>query len=133
MKPSGILNFENVPADAGDPDVKVYVNGSEVEIGGGSSDFTTAAVTLANSTGDLDDIVLAAPFIVEGEISIMPDVTRGHQATLEIVLYKGSLVCTVTTDDNQMITENITTTGAIEDLGGGYLQITGDGTITVGA
>lgn len=35
MKPSGILNFENVPADAGDPDVKVYVNGVKVNNGSG--------------------------------------------------------------------------------------------------
>ena len=37
MKPSGVLNFENVPADAGDPDVKVYVNGDLVESGGGGA------------------------------------------------------------------------------------------------
>ena len=44
MKPSGILNFENVPAGADDPDVKVYVNGELVETGGGGGSSDDALI-----------------------------------------------------------------------------------------
>ena len=133
MKPSGILNFENVPADAGDPDVKVYVNGSEVEIGGGGdSDFTIAVVTI-NNTGETD-LKLLASYIVGDDIDILPNVPVDDDDTteLQLILYKGSLRTALLTPDQQILKENIATTGSIEASAEGMLTITGDGTITVG-
>lgn len=37
--PSAVVAFENVPDDAADPVVDVYVNGEKVSSGGGGADF----------------------------------------------------------------------------------------------
>lgn len=56
MKPSGVLNFENVPNDAGDPDVKVYVNGDLVESGGGGSSIGKYATVTLECDDTYDEV-----------------------------------------------------------------------------
>lgn len=92
MKPSGIINFENVPADAGDPDVKIYVNGEEVSSGGGGGDFTTAVITTAADAGT-DNVT--APIPVVDESGIILPVEIEPNKTYTVVLYKGKLNLTV--------------------------------------
>lgn len=46
--PSAVVAFENVPADAADPVVDVYVNGEKVDSGGGSADFVRVIPLLDN-------------------------------------------------------------------------------------
>lgn len=103
MKPSGILNFENVPADADDPDVKVYVNGELVETGGGdSSDFTTAVVTSDDTTYQIsmlapvamDEEGMSASFVIE---------TLDIGASITVILYKGYAVIPVNLSDDDTL------------------------------
>ena len=126
MKPSGILNFENVPADAGDPDVKVFVNGEEVSAGGGDSDFTTATVTIATGLGIRNFLL---PEIVDNEEYVA--ILCAYPAPASILddgeylvpLYKGKLVI-----ENAGIQElTITGDATFEDY---MLTITGDCEIT---
>ena len=123
MKPSGILNFENVPADAGDPDVKVFVNGEEVSAGGGGdSDFTTATVTI--SAVHVTDIPL--PFIDDTDgyecVYVIYPTNAYDAGVYKVPLYKGKLMV-------ETNTSSITVTGDAE-YSEGVLTITGDCEIT---
>ena len=91
--------------------------------GGGDSDFSTAQVTISNS-GSFKPC--AIPFINEGQEVCMAitDIMGGDISIFVIPLYKGKAVIYIES-------ENISVTGAVEDLGGGYLMVTGDGTITI--
>lgn len=122
MKPSGILNFENVPADAGDPDVKVYVNGSEVEIGGGGdSDFTTAVMTVADYEGMMFPASPPQLFNEEGNAGayVESSVAAGEYT---IVLYKGK--CLFVTDCSSV---TVTGNATFDD---GFILATGDFSVT---
>ena len=125
MKPSGILNFENVPLDAGDPDVKVYVNGELVETGGGSSDLTLATITIAE---DSDTEYLSAMAYVDGDaIKTMAAMECSAGDTFTVPLYKGTFVL-------QGPTSNLTVTGdaeitSMEGYLGNVVVITGDCTL----
>jgi len=46
--PSAVVAFENVPADAADPVVDVYVNGEKVSSGGGGTDFVRVIPLIDN-------------------------------------------------------------------------------------
>ena len=68
---------------------KVTVN---VEGGGGSSDFSTAEVTLDNTYGT-DTLFFNAPIIVNDELGYLNDgVEAGETATVTIPLYKGKSI-----------------------------------------
>lgn len=135
MKPSGVLNFENVPADAGDPDVKVYVNGSEVSAGGGGdSDFDTVKVTFVNN----DTVKNLEPHISvimesDGDKFIVADplIMSETSEELDVVLYKGSADGGLYMSGS-VVTEGVTVSGDIE-YDDGYITITGNGTVTIAA
>lgn len=128
MKPSGILNFENVPADAGDPDVKVYVNGSEVEIGGGGdSDLTTCELTVTTS-GDAYYDSITAPLIYNNEAAIGSASATDETTVYTIILYKGSAKGISLID----LTGTVTLSGDIAQDGPAY-TVTGDAAITISA
>lgn len=90
MKPSGVLNFENVPADASDPDVKVYVNGEEVSSGGGSSDYTTATINIVSKA--MQSNYVGLPVVVEDAETFTGSFAVSYAANgseFKVILYKG--------------------------------------------
>lgn len=118
MKPSGIVSFYNVPADAGDPDVKVYVNNELFETGGGSSDFTTCMVT-PGSRG----IDVSLPVVDEENNTI----SMGFPSeAVKVVLYKGSIKIPVAYLD-----VTIDSGDAVYDSGNDIVTITGDCTLSI--
>ena len=94
-------------------------NGEDIG-GGGSSDFSTAEVTL--SAAGLGSLPIAS--IVDNEIhTTVPFFTEPFEA----ILYKGSQVC-----DTSGIEGTITTSGdAVYDSDEQTITITGDCTITI--
>lgn len=99
---------------------EIKVNGEDAGGGGGSSDFSTAEVTLSTSgfgslpiASILDDkIDTTVPFFIE---------------SFEAILYKGSQVC-----DTSEITGTITVSGdAVYDSDEQTITITGDCNITI--
>lgn len=128
MKPSGVLNFENVPADAGDPDVKVYVNGAEVSAGGvGDSDFSTAEVTITISDENVNAIII--PIATDNDdYGETADTGIAASGTYSVILYKGKALGAIDATVPPIML-NISLTGdiAYED----DLVITGNGTITI--
>lgn len=96
--------------------------------GGGSSDFSTTEVTIANNTADM--ISLQVPYITtdrEGNkfLSCYIGVFEEESVTIEAVLYKGAVDAYVNGDHSSVsVTGNI----AYSDP---TITITGEGTITV--
>lgn len=101
-----------------------YIAGEAVDFsgGGGSSDFSTAEVTLA---GDTIDACLPYCMDQGGITGVFVARQSYHPGTYEIALWKGAAVIEIY---NQATP---TTSGDIEDLGGGMYMITGDCTITL--
>lgn len=130
MKPSGVLNFENVPQDAGDPDVKVYVNGEEVSTGGGGdSDFTTTTITVVNNKAS--DIYARFACLQEDAINEMtsPFIEASSTEDVTIIMYKGSAVGYLYDNDGMIDTGvSITGDGVHDD---GEITVTGECEITV--
>lgn len=123
MKPSGIVSFYNVPADAEDPDVKVYVNNELVESGGGgSSDLSFCNLTIGEDF-DRTPISLTLPYLsdLEGSEALVVG-TQFNTGVYKIPLYKG--VCV-----GSAAYTSITATGDVV-YDGGALIITGDCEIT---
>ena len=122
MKPSGIVSFYNVPDDAGDPDVKVYVNNELVETGGGGeSDFTTCEVTFTNTAASYVYI----PELVDTEPAALATFGEKAAGVYTIALYKGMAVIktgAIVDDTSGLIQEDDENTGR-------YI-ITGDCSIT---
>ena len=124
-KPKGVLSFWNVPADADDPDIKVYVNGALVE-GSSSSDISIATITIREPDvivnpdarltvaylDDYDNCVKAT-----GEIISLQD-----GAIIRVPLYKGKQIGSYS--------GLISSTGGVTLDGEGWIIITGDGEIT---
>ncbi|MBQ3948284.1 MAG: hypothetical protein II656_07175 [Ruminococcus sp.] len=100
--------------------------------GGGSSDFTTAEVTITNNTES--DIEIALPSIrghgndmyMIGTILAVPNSSKSHI----VVLYKGAAAGFVITDNvpSAVCTGDI----SISSIAGTHFNITGNGTITFG-
>lgn len=100
---------------------KVTVN---VEGGGGSSDFSTAEVTITDTVG----VRIMAPNVnqdyQDAEGTFNPPVNT--PTTYDIILYKGKAYCTIESEG----AFNLEVTGNIEN-DSGELTITGNGTITI--
>lgn len=104
-----------------------YVNGEYVEFsGGGSSDFSTATLTLNNPT----EQIFSAPIIMFASARVPFDfIVTGEgnvpSGIYTIALYNGNAVA------RTPIGHNIETVGAIEPAGLNQYHITGDCTITI--
>lgn len=90
--PSGVFNYTQVPDDAGNADIHVYVNDEEVTAGGGSSDFTTCQMTIDENFSD--GCLIYAPFVINnidgGILSVFNASDEAIPAgTYPIALYKG--------------------------------------------
>lgn len=89
---------------------------------GGSSDFSTATVTVVGNVNAVVPYVITtemgAPF--DALVALMQNVESGSQ----IPLYKGKLMIEIATD-------GVTVSGNIESLGNRMYLITGDCTITI--
>ena len=104
---------------------KVNVN---VEGGGGSSDFSTAEVTISTTK---EDVIIVRGCITvdeEGYVASVPNISVDSEtpSTVNFILYKGTAFATIDNGDLY----NIETTGDIVN-DDGDLYITGDGTITI--
>ena len=113
----------------------VKVNGEDYGGGGGSSDFSTADLTLVNNTSDKYNTVLVGSFIIYSEeLSTMagfgdPD----NETTVETVFYK-NMPAYATININSGIIA--TCTGDVRIISssamGAYtFEITGSGSITI--
>lgn len=140
VKYSGLLKFtDEIKAGidlAADGTVEKAViidgDGDETPIGGGgSSDFTTAEVTITNNSES--NIELALPVVTDGifaglvaNIRAFANSSRSHI----VVLYKGTTAGFVITDNvpSAVCTGDI----SISSIAGTHFNITGNGTITFG-
>lgn len=127
MTPYGKLSFWNVPDDADDPVVEVYVNGELVDYqGGGGEDLTTCTLTIIapESVVNADaEITIAYIDTVRNCIKATGEtIALSGDATYQIPLYKGK----------QIASHNkpMTMSGDISSDGEGWLYITGDCSIT---
>lgn len=118
MKPSGIVSFYNVPADAEDPDVKVYVNNELVESGGGgSSDLSICTMTIGENY-DRNYVLISIPEASDlyNESSVGKSYNTG---TYNVILYKGQCI-------GELGTEGAVVTGNATVDEYGSVTITGD-------
>lgn len=126
MKPSGIISFYNVPDDAGDPDVKVYVNNELVEIGGGGgeSDFSLVTMTVA---GEANDVATNFPTVVNAggtDAAVGGGVEISGGLTYPVILYKGVAFV--------FFTDEVTfTVSGDAEITGQMIKVTGDFTLTI--
>lgn len=137
VKYSGLLRFtDEIKAEidlAADGAVEkaVIIDGDGVETpigGGGTSDFTTAEVTIKNNTGS--DIYMALPVMSERRNYISGGIAMAANSTKPpflIVLYKGKALGSIVTGNPQ----SAACTGDITVRDGG-ITIEGNGTITFG-
>jgi len=104
--------------------------------GGGSSDFSTATVTIVNNSGETVTNVNATLAFEENALgegspatsfpsTIMP-VESGETSTIQVILYKGNGVIDPINNSSLF---DISFSGNIEDVGQ-ILLVSGDGTIT---
>ena len=110
----------------------IKVNGEDYS-GGGSSDFSTAEVTLIGKEGSITgDVYLP---ITQDAGDGMPDMAYfrasfvvNEQHTFNAIMYKGSTVGLIANAVGHPIDSIV---GNAQDMGNGYLLITGDCTITI--
>lgn len=106
--------------------VKGYVYADvNVEGGGGSSDFSTAKLTLVGRPIDPIYVPIAVemPRLEEDPLDTTYPHLVGEGGTFDVVLYKGHAV--------MYTTQTITISGDIENLVPNYYVISGDCTVTV--
>lgn len=112
-----VIDEENITAET-----KGYVNGEFVEFSGGSSDFSTAEVTIVGSDMLTLPIIQEANPEQESPAFLMVARQEIGSGTYNVPLYKGGLLVTLPL--------NVTVSGDIQDVGMGYF-ITGDCSITI--
>ena len=108
----------------------MYLGSNKVEIGqsgGGSSDFSTATVTIINNSGQ--NFVAACPNLYDDRMYITVDsADMGADFPFEVVLYKGEGNLALPKETSL----TLTATGDISASSSGRAAIiTGDGTITI--
>lgn len=99
--------------------------------GGGSSDFSTAEVTITAN----------ADILFYGAIALLDDLTyddasytvisvrAGHPETFNVIMYKGAAIL-INSDDAPFA--NVSLSGSLELIDDDYaIKVTGDGTITI--
>ena len=125
MTPSGILSFWNVPDDASDPDIKVYVNGELVEMGGGGeSDFSLATMTIA---GEFDSATLNIPTVLNNggtDCAVGGEMPISTGETYHVILYKGVGFVYFSYELNYTVSGDAEITDSM-------IKVTGDFTLTI--
>ena len=134
VKYSGLLKFTdeikaeiNLAAD-GTVEKAVVIDGDGVETpigGGGSSDFSTAEVTITKNTEN--SIFLSIPVVNDSSqtfLNSFASIGSNESYSCIVALYKGKAQCF--TDEMSYPV----CTGGIENAGHGVFIITGNGTIT---
>lgn len=137
VKYSGLLRFTdeikaeiNLAAD-GTVEKAVIIDGDGAETpigGGGSSDFTTAEVTITNNTGS--DIRIAIPSVIDDRMAFLGAINLvfpNDSRSLIVALYKGKALGDVIIDN---VPSAVCTGGVI--INDDRITITGNGTITFG-
>ena len=102
---------------------KVTVN---VDGGGGDSDFSTAEVTVINTSSEYANTLKGSIVIDAGSefgTTYEMDISVGQTITANVIMYKGNSIV--------FISDVESTSGAIQSIGGNRYLITGDGTITI--
>lgn len=102
--------------------------------GGGSSDFATCTVTFTEQWDE--DWIIYVPWANDlgstGDMDAVIFLGAGQTVTVQCVLYKGLAVGSFP-DDSRPSTGTITTTGGVSyDEDANFINITGDGTLTIG-
>lgn len=93
--------------------------------GGGSSDFSTAEVTVVSN--ELHNIKIAAPCLNRGYVIPIDETMQ----TTNFTAVLGENGCVVQLYGNDFATVNVALSGGIADMGDGYYAVTGDCTITI--
>lgn len=107
---------------------------SQPQSGGGSSDFSTAEVTIINNTSDTSINFLMPTFMETPFISstYQSNLIFSHQTVVKpIILYKNKGNIAVRDYEIYETQPNFSVTGSIEYIGDGEFYITGNGTITI--
>ena len=143
VKYSGVLKFTDeikakidLAAD-GAVEKAVVIDGDGVEtpIGGATSDYTTATVSITNNLASSVNFALASLVSFQGSDFMAPVISVGPSATKTVtaVLYKGSATCQMITPFEQDV--EVTTTGSISNIEDDItlFNITGNGAITLAA
>lgn len=130
--PSGKIT---ITENGTDIDVAQYALADvNVEGGGGSSDFSTAQVTVVNnSQSDAFNFVMCVTMTNEGvsaTTGLVLGTPVGETEVFNVVLYKGNAHIQFEASDEEPSVV-ITTSGNISDLGGDNYMVTGDCTITI--
>lgn len=100
--------------------------------GGGSSDFSTAGVTVNSSTSLMYKLSLSNYYDYENTGIMLPSISSGDiedSKILNAILYKGQAMCIF--NPLGQTTPNISVSGNIQDIGQNTYIITGNCTITI--
>ena len=137
MKKSSISRFNNnlstmFIVDESNNEIKAYELEPEYKelTGGGSSDFTTAQLTVHVAEGFSGMIGINGAFYgSEGDDAFSygsePEII--DEWSIAVILYKGAALLTV--NDNGSV--DIATSGDITDMGDGFYMMTGDAVLTL--
>lgn len=119
-----------VDEDQGTATTKGEINGVPFEGGGGgSSDFSTAQVTIVNNLANQNvEVIVAHITVDEDGLTYLTYANRQSTITIDVALYKGVSFGAL----GQIISENveITATGGIE-MDETDFMVTSNGTITI--
>lgn len=115
----------------------MYLGSNKVEIGissggSGSSDFSTAQVTVNSSTEYTYNLLLSNYYDYDNTGIIIPNISSGDIDTsiiLNAMLYKGQAMCILKPQGQN--TPNVSVSGNIQDVGQKTYIITGDCTIII--
>ena len=112
----------------------MYLGSNKVEIGvnnagGSSSDFSTAQVTVINSSSYNISVSCPCIYMEDGENLALSEAYCEKSATTVIpcILYKG--VCEISVSSSSPISASIS--GDIEEIVAFHYSVTGNGTITI--
>lgn len=113
----------------------VKVNGEEYGGGGGSSDFSTAEVTISNESGTTIPVIYIQNVIEENALSegspagiINAVYNIGSTASIQIPLYKGGALWAI---GDELLDYEISVSGSATKVASAIYHITGDCTIII--
>lgn len=132
--PSGNIAITENTAEGEPLDVSQYATATVNVSGGGSSDLTTATVTLVNQSA-----ISTNTLYINGCIAVndpqypttiyQVDCEYGNTKTAEVIMFKGE--ATVLVQNTNSGVGTITATGSAQDGGFGKYYVTGDCTFTL--